>query len=127
LKRGLLEYAAEYLFKPLDIRYHWKLTPTGLPDTEGGLYLSSRDLAKIGYLFLKNGRWDGKQIVSVEWVKASVTPQVTTGEGSAQYGYMGCPWFWPTTLSNPSGLRMDYRRDRMGYFAVRPGSRERVA
>jgi len=91
--KRLDEYAAQYLFKPLNIRYHWKLTPTGLPDTEGGLYLSSRDLAKIGYLFLNNGKWDGKQIVSAEWVKASITPQVTTVEDSAQYGYMW--WLHP--------------------------------
>jgi CubicO group peptidase (beta-lactamase class C family) len=87
------EYAAEYLFKPLGIRYYWKLTPTGLPDTEGGLYLSSRDLAKIGYLFLKNGSWNGKQIVSAEWVKASVAPKVATEEGSIQYGYLW--WLHP--------------------------------
>ncbi len=50
------EYAAEYLFQPLGMRYHWKRSPTGLPDTEGGLYLSSPDLAKVGFLFLKNGK-----------------------------------------------------------------------
>ena len=43
--------------------YYWKRTPSGLADTEGGLYLKPRDLAKIGYLFLKNGEWEGKQIV----------------------------------------------------------------
>jgi CubicO group peptidase (beta-lactamase class C family) len=87
------EYAAEHLFKPLGIRHYWKLTPTGLPDTEGGLYLSSRDLAKIGYLILRNGKWDEKQIVSAEWVKASVTPKVATEKGSTQYGYLW--WLHP--------------------------------
>jgi CubicO group peptidase (beta-lactamase class C family) len=81
------EYAGEYLFKPLNIRYHWKLTPTGLPDTEGGLYLSYRDLAKIGYLFLNNGKWNAQQIVSSEWVKTSITPHVSTIETPAKFGY----------------------------------------
>src|SRR4030095_11469932 len=72
------EYAAKYLFAPLGIGdYYWKRTPTGLADTEGGLYLKPRDLAKIAYLFLKNGEWEGKQIVQLDWVKASVTPRTT--------------------------------------------------
>ena len=46
------EYAARHLFTPLGIeRWFWKRTPTGLADTEGGLYLRPRDLAKIAYLY----------------------------------------------------------------------------
>jgi len=63
------DYAAQYLFQPLGISYHWKQTPTGLPDTEGGLYISPASLAKIGHLFLKNGQWQGRQIVPEDWVK----------------------------------------------------------
>ncbi len=54
------DYAKEHLFGPLGIEYFWKRTPKGLADTEGGLYLAPRDLAKIGYLYLKDGVWDGK-------------------------------------------------------------------
>jgi CubicO group peptidase (beta-lactamase class C family) len=86
------EYAAEYLFKPLGMRYHWKHSPTGLPDTEGGLYLSSPDLAKIGLLFLKNGMWEGKQVVSPEWVKASVTPRMTVQDEGQGWKY-GFQWW----------------------------------
>lgn len=42
-------------------------------DTEGGLYLAAEDLAKLWYLFLRDGR-DGQQVVSPERVRASVTP-----------------------------------------------------
>ncbi|MEE8191541.1 MAG: serine hydrolase, partial [Gemmatimonadales bacterium] len=66
------EYAEEYLFGPLGIPdYHWKQTPTRYPDTEGGLYLEAEQLAKIGYLYLNGGVWDGERIVSEEWVGAS--------------------------------------------------------
>ena len=58
----------------------------GVVDTEGGLFLSGPDLAKLGYLYLHEGMWDGKQIVSKEWVKASVTPYITAEEGF-KYGY----------------------------------------
>src|SRR6202790_2069932 len=60
------EYAAEYLFQPLGISYHWKHSPNGLPDTAGSLYISSSSLAKIGVLSLKNGAWQGKQMVPVD-------------------------------------------------------------
>jgi CubicO group peptidase (beta-lactamase class C family) len=81
------DYAAEHLFKPLNIHYYWKHTPTGLPDTEGGLYLSAGDLAKIGQLYLKEGMWNGQSLVSDAWIKDSVSPHVAVGAGDWQYGY----------------------------------------
>jgi CubicO group peptidase (beta-lactamase class C family) len=83
------EYGARYLFAPLGIeRWYWKRIPMGLADTEGGLYLEARDLAKIWYLFLKNGAWDGRQIVSPEWVKQSVAPAiaVSPAPNAPKYG-----------------------------------------
>ena len=80
-KMDIEEYAARNLFAPIGIeRWFWKRGPSGLIDTEGGLYLESRDLAKIWYLFLRNGVWDGKQIVSPEWVKSSIAPAVAVAE-----------------------------------------------
>jgi CubicO group peptidase (beta-lactamase class C family) len=85
--KSIEEYAAEYLFSPLGIQqFYWKRTPTGLVDTEGGLYLTETDLAKIYYLFLKEGNWNGKQLLTKEWVKASVTPSVTLRQG-VKYGF----------------------------------------
>lgn len=85
------EYAAEHLFKPLGITdTYWKITPTGLADTEGGLYLTARDLAKIGYLYLHDGVWDGQRLLPEGWVQASTSPRVDTRPGverSRKYGY----------------------------------------
>jgi CubicO group peptidase (beta-lactamase class C family) len=85
----LEEYAAKHLFTPLGIEeFFWKRTPTGLVNTEGGLYLRPEDLAKIGYLFLRNGVWDGRQIVDAGWVKASVAPAADVPESpGVKYGY----------------------------------------
>lgn len=92
--KDIEEYAVEHLFAPLGIDHHfWKRSPTGLVDTEGGLYLSARDLAKIAYLYLKNGVWEGKSIVSPEWVKASITPSVTVSDAGVKYGYKW--WLYP--------------------------------
>jgi CubicO group peptidase (beta-lactamase class C family) len=80
-------FAGRYLFAPLGIRhYHWKRTPLGVVDTEGGLYLSSQDLAKIGYLYLHDGVWDGRRLLCSEWIKESLAPHVDVG-GGWKYGY----------------------------------------
>ncbi|HKW10078.1 MAG TPA: serine hydrolase, partial [Gemmatimonadaceae bacterium] len=84
------EYAAQHLFAPLGIqRWYWKRTPTGLPDTEGGLYLEARDLAKLWYLVLKQGEWDSHRVLSKDWVRASITPSIATSQapGAPRYGY----------------------------------------
>jgi len=86
--RDIEEYAAEHLFRPLGIeQYHWKRSPTGLIDAEGGLYLRPDDLAKIVYLFVRDGTWDGKVLVDPAWVKASLAPSVTVVEGKVKYGF----------------------------------------
>jgi CubicO group peptidase (beta-lactamase class C family) len=93
--KDIEEYAAQHLFAPLGVSdFYWKRTPSGLADTEGGLYLKPHDLAKIAYLFLKNGVWEGKQIVTADWVKASVAPSVAVAPGGAvKYGFKW--WLFP--------------------------------
>jgi CubicO group peptidase (beta-lactamase class C family) len=92
--KGIEEYAERHLFKPLGITsFYWKRTPTGLADTEGGLYLRAQDLAKIGYLFLKNGMWENKRILQAEWIKASVEPIRPQARGGMRYGFQW--WLLP--------------------------------
>ena len=81
------DYGQKYLFAPLGIRHEWKRTYQGVVDTEGGLYLNGSDLAKIGYLYLHDGMWDGQRIVSSEWVKESVTPYFQTDDPPFKYGF----------------------------------------
>jgi CubicO group peptidase (beta-lactamase class C family) len=81
------DYAREHLFEPLGIRSFWKRTPKGLADTEGGLYLEPRDLAKFGYLYLHDGMWDGKRILPAGWTKESTRWIVDVGKTGRGYGY----------------------------------------
>ena len=85
-------YGEKYLFAPLGIKHHWKRTYLGVIDTEGGLYLSGEDLAKIGYLYLHDGLWDGKQVVSTDWVKESLKPYIDAEE-HFRYGFKW--WLYP--------------------------------
>lgn len=82
-------YAERFLFGPLGIKdYHWKKTPTGHPDTEGGLYLAAPDLAKIGLLYLNDGVWEGRRILPAGWARESVNRIVDrVNAGGAGYGY----------------------------------------
>ena len=92
-KTDIEEYASRHLFAPLGIqRWYWKRTPHGLVDTEGGLYLEARDLAKIWYLFLRNGSWEGRQVLTPEWVKTSVSPLVAVSPAPNGPKY-GLKWF----------------------------------
>ncbi len=82
-----LEYAHLNLFEPLGIHdVIWYTDPQGYNVGSADLYLHPHDMAKIGYLWLNNGQWDGKQIVSREWVEDSVKVQMVTGDND-DYGY----------------------------------------
>jgi CubicO group peptidase (beta-lactamase class C family) len=96
------EYAVEHLFMPLGIDdYYWDRTPYGLTDTQEGLYISARSLAKIAQLFLQKGRWQDKQVIPVTWVEESIRPHYPTGAaGDEAYGYLW--WSQPYTFEEKS-------------------------
>jgi CubicO group peptidase (beta-lactamase class C family) len=82
------KYAQRYLFETLGIKdFYWKKTPRGLTDTESGLYLSSRDFAKFGQLYLDNGIWQGSQILPKGWVESTMKPAFNTGYKGNSYGF----------------------------------------
>ncbi len=101
------EFAEEHLLHPLGIRgYQWNRDPMGYPctgGTDGGLGLRTRDLAKLGWLFLKDGRWKGKQIVSRDWVARATRKHVRIPSLGADYGYGWFPGF-----RKVAGRRLDY-------------------
>lgn len=81
------EFAKKHLFGPLGIdEFEWERLPSGLTDTDGGLHLRPRDMAKIGQLFLRKGMWNGKRIVSEEWVRESTRVHVVN-DRSPDYGF----------------------------------------
>lgn len=86
--KSVPEFAAAHLFKPLGIKQvKWQFQPKGSAMTGGGLQLRSVDLAKLGQLYLNGGRWEGKQIISSEWVRQSVAPHALARE-DFEYGYL---------------------------------------
>lgn len=86
------EFADEYLFGKLGIEhYTWNEHSSGVNLGYGSIRMNNLDLAKIGYLYLKNGRWENEQIISKQWIKESTTSHVKKikdGSGDVyDYGY----------------------------------------
>lgn len=71
--RWIPELFDEYLARPLQIStYHMNLMHSGEAYTGGGLYMRPRDQLKLGQLYLASGVWNGRRVVSKEWVERSV-------------------------------------------------------
>lgn len=72
------------------------------------IYLSTRDMARIGYLMLRKGEWNGKQVISRKWVEKITTPYSTfdevnpSGEGQFSYGYMWWIFDYEYYKTNPA-------------------------
>ncbi len=68
-------------------RVVWPRDPQGYHFGSGSLKLPARDLAKLGYLYLNSGSWDGRQVVPADYVRASTQPHSDPGM-QGKYGYL---------------------------------------
>ncbi len=92
-------FAEKYLFEPLGIdSYNWSMRKqNGYPMIDGSLALSSRSLAKVGMMMLNEGKFNGTQILSPEWVKDSFTRHMAV-DNIFDYGHL---WWIGKSLSVP--------------------------
>ena len=67
----------------------------------GGVFINSEDHARFGLLYLNNGMWGDKRIISEDWIKKSITPSETNPE----YGYM----WWINSEQGKDYLRTDWK------------------
>ncbi len=86
----LEKFADNSLFKPLNITdYKWQYTPQGVPNTAGSFQLSTLDYAKIGSLYLNNGRYDNSQIIPEAWMIQSMEEhEIVPDRDKESYGYL---------------------------------------
>ena len=108
--QSALEFAYENLFSPMGINvtrnvvfhtkeeqlsiiknYHesgWVTDPQGINTSGWGLFMAPADMAKIGQLYLNRGAWNGRQLISAEWIDASTTEHSRWEELKLSYGYL---------------------------------------
>jgi CubicO group peptidase (beta-lactamase class C family) len=86
-----LEYAKSKLFGPLGItKVSWQLDPQGISNGGWGLSLLPRDMAKIGYLYLRKGVWEGQELLSPAWIDKVSHATVDMRLGGLRYSNL----FW---------------------------------
>jgi len=92
--QNALDFATKELFEPLGIKSaKWgTVDAQGVTNGEAGLFLSPHDMARIGYLYLHEGMWDGNRIIPSSWVERSRAGPVTATFG---YRYANLWWSMP--------------------------------
>jgi len=96
-KTSTLDFARKHLFQPLGIQdVSWSTSSRRISNGCCGLSLRPRDMAKFGWLFLNNGRWKGRPVISAAWVARSTRRHV----GADLFDGYGYQWW----------------RDARGYF-----------
>jgi CubicO group peptidase (beta-lactamase class C family) len=94
----LEDYANDVLFRPLGIAPgDWMRSPQGEVSAGSGLEMTPRDMLKIGYLYLRQGEWDGEQILDPDFAAAATTWQ---SAGDATGGWAGYGYQWWITATN---------------------------
>ncbi len=98
-----LEFAQMYLLEPIGLESaSWVVDNQEFKIARGGegLYMTPRDMARFGLLYMHVGSWNGKQVIPQEWVKASTSSRVTTdgGQPHSNYGYQF--WTYPSIKLN---------------------------
>jgi CubicO group peptidase (beta-lactamase class C family) len=109
----LYSYLRPRLFIPLGIQdADWETDPQGITTGGYGLRITTEDIAKFGQLYLQKGKWNGKQLLTEQWVADATRAQVKStpanftggplpdGDWTQGYGYQ----FW---RNQPMGFRAD--------------------
>lgn len=109
--RSVLDFARENLFTPLGIQVDhdivfkskeeqlaimtkesdisgWIADPQGINTAGWGLFLTPTDMAKLGQLYLNRGAWNGRQLLSAEWIDESTREHSRWDELGLKYGYL---------------------------------------
>ena len=105
-------FANRYLFNPMDIELGgWDRDPQGFYLGGNNMALRPRDMVKVGKLMMDMGEFEGKQLISPDWIVESVTPVTGRRPGVINYGYL---WF----RRQSAGLEMVYAYGNGGQYIL---------
>jgi CubicO group peptidase (beta-lactamase class C family) len=103
LNGELQSFAQQNLFSPLGIEaVTWEIDREGRIFGSSGLMLTTDELAKIGFLCLNEGVFEGQRLLSAEWVRAAVSDQIKTRQSGPDY----CAYGWFFWRSDHESYRM---------------------
>ncbi|MBN2413344.1 serine hydrolase [candidate division KSB1 bacterium] len=110
-KMNIIEFGGKYLFGPLGINtYDWPQYKNGVVDAAGGLKIRPRDMAKIGVTFLNKGVWNGKRIISEQWVEKSAESfpgNSFLNNWDDDWGMKGYSYSWWTHMFTFAGKKIE--------------------
>jgi CubicO group peptidase (beta-lactamase class C family) len=115
--KTISEFASEYLWKPIGAAQpaYWSLDHhDGLEKSYCCFYSTARDFARIGKLYLDSGKWNGKEIVSADFVNESVSPNGCIDETGARVDYYGYHWW----MTNYDIHKIFYARGILGQYII---------
>ncbi|MBD0380869.1 serine hydrolase domain-containing protein [Paenibacillus sedimenti] len=119
---SLFDYAKKRLFTPLGItRTNWNHDPQGYSIGSWALALTARDMVKIGLLYMKEGEWDGQQIIPKRWIQETLTKRIIHNYKNGEQGGYGYYW-WLKTISR-GRFDGDTKKYEMFYAAGSGGRR----
>ncbi len=93
---NVADFAQKQLFTPIGIssdQYKWRKTQNGRLNASDALYMSPRDMAKFGFLYLKGGYWEGKQIIPKSWVEESTKKHIEMSWELFEADHYGYKWY----------------------------------
>jgi CubicO group peptidase (beta-lactamase class C family) len=95
------DFANKFLFEPLSIKeYKWIKSHRNFPAAASGLRLTSRDLLKLGLLYINNGKWNNQQVLSDSFVSETLKTQIFREQKNTTKGYSFLFWTQTDTVSN---------------------------
>lgn len=84
---SVIDYAQRYFLDPMGMQdTHWSVLPQQQLRVGYGIRTSGRDSARLGQLFLNQGRWQGQTLISPEYIAAALRPQYPAANGA--HGYL---------------------------------------
>jgi CubicO group peptidase (beta-lactamase class C family) len=94
-KMDVLSFANKFLFHPLDIQgVSWQQTADGIYMGGSDMFMTPREMLQLGVLYLNDGEFNGKQLISKTWIKQSINGDYPLSKISSKdfYGYLWKKW-----------------------------------
>ena len=123
-RKTALDFGKQYLFEPIGIKdVTWRVLKIDGTETNNGadgIKLTSRDFAKIGYLYLKKGTWENRELIPEKWIAESTVAQITTDASpdSFKYGFL---WWVHAFKDQPCYLALGLGGQGVQIICIVPG------